>query len=208
MLYADLGDPTLGQKLAALEPVPGFCICVDIAGSTTLKSQGVPAWVGATLEAFACARGCLYGKFPPIKSLGDALMFFIPRSDMRGESAANLLAACCDMAADPRVHVATRIAGVLCEEAYPVTFIQGRPDYHGADIDLTFRLLELAGPREVVVDDRFYRAAMRSAPPGAAVVPSPVPEDFHGPWPVAVRGLGAAHPIYKYVAPGAGNAGT
>lgn len=208
MLYADLGDPTLGPKLAALEPVPGFCICVDIAGSTTLKSQGVPAWVGATLEAFACARGCLYGKFPPIKSLGDALMFFIPQSEMRGESAASLLAACCDMAADPRVQVATRIAGVLCAEAYPVTFIQGRPDYHGADIDLTFRLLGLAGPREVVVDDRFYQAAMRSAAPGAVRAYCPAPEAFHGPWPVAVRGLHAMHRIYKYVALGSENPGT
>lgn len=203
MLYADLGDPTLGRRLAALKPVPGFCICVDIAGSTVLKSRGVPAWVGATLDAFACARGCLYGKFPPIKSLGDALMFFIPQGELEGESATSLLAACCAMAADPRVHVATRIAGVLCQESYPVTFIQGRPDYHGADIDLTFRLLELAGPREVVVDERFYRAATDRVSSASAVVPSPRPDDFYGPWPVAVRGLGAVHRIYKYVAAGA-----
>lgn len=73
MLYADLRDADLIRKLAALTPVPGFCICVDIVGSSGLKSAGVSAWVTATLEALACVRSCLYAKFPPIKSIGDAL---------------------------------------------------------------------------------------------------------------------------------------
>ncbi len=57
MLYADLRDPDLGGKLAALTPVPGYCICVDIVGSTGLKGAGLETWVTATLEApvFAAA---------------------------------------------------------------------------------------------------------------------------------------------------------
>ena len=137
MLYADLHDSDLARKLAALAPVPGHCICIDIVGSTGLKGAGLDAWVSATLEAFACVRSCLYAKFPPIKSIGDALMFFIPSDAMQGETAASLLTACCDMAVERQITAATRIAGVLCDEAYPITFMPGGPDYHGTDIDLS-----------------------------------------------------------------------
>lgn len=192
MLYADLRDADLARKLAALTPVPGYCICIDIVGSTGLKGAGLDAWVTATLEAFACVRSCLYAKFPPIKSIGDALMFFIPSDAMQSESAASLLAACCDMAAERRIAAATRIAGVLCEEAYPITFMAGRLDYHGSDIDVAFRLLELAGPREVVIDRRFYEAACHAGG-------TPLTQSFHGPWPVTIRGFNGRRDIYKYV---------
>lgn len=192
MLYADLRDADLARKLAALTPVPGYCICVDIVGSTGLKGAGLERWVTATLEAFACVRSCLYAKFPPIKSIGDALMFFIPSAATEGETAASLLAACCDMALDRRITSATRIAGVLCEEAYPITFMPGRPDYHGSDIDAAFRLLELAGPREVVIDRHFFEAAYHA-------VGTPLTQGFHGPWPVTIRGLSGRREIYKYV---------
>ncbi len=56
MLYADLRDADLARKLAALTPVPRYCICVDIVGSTGLKGAGLDVWVTATLEAFACVR--------------------------------------------------------------------------------------------------------------------------------------------------------
>jgi class 3 adenylate cyclase len=192
MLYADLRDADLARKLAVLTPVPGYCICVDIVGSTGLKGAGPDVWVTTTLEAFACVRSCLYAKFPPIKSLGDALMFFIPADAMEGETAASLVAACCDMAVERRIAAETRIAGVLCEEAYPITFMPGRPDYHGSDIDVAFRLLELAGPREVVIDRRFYEAACQA---GGA----PLTQSFRGPWPVTIRGLSSRRDIYKYV---------
>lgn len=192
VLYADLRDPDLSGKLAALTPVPGYCICVDIVGSTGLKGAGLDTWVTATLEAFACVRSCLYAKFPPIKSIGDALMFFIPSTAMEGESAASLLAACCDMVVERRITAATRIAGVLCEEAYPITFMPGRPDYHGSDIDTAFRLLELAGPREVVIDRRFYEAACHAGG-------TPWTQNFRGPWPVTIRGFSGRREIYKYV---------
>ncbi len=192
MLYADVRDADLARKLAALPPVPGYCICVDIVGSTGLKGAGPDVWVTTTLEAFACVRSCLYAKFPPIKSIGDALMFFIPSDAMQSESAASLLAACCDMAVDRRITAATRIAGVLCEEAYPITFMPGRPDYHRSDIDVASRLLELAGPREVVIDRRFYEAACH---PGG----TPWTQSFRGPWPVTIRGLSGRREIYKYV---------
>lgn len=192
MLYADLHDADLPRKLTALAPVPGYCICVDLVGSTGLKGAGLDAWVKATLEAFACVHSCLYAKFPPIKSIGDALMFFIPSDAMQGETAASLLAACFDMAVERRIPAATRIAGILCKEAYPITFMAGRPDFHGSDIDVAFRLLELAGPREVVIDRRFYEAACDA---GGA----PLTRKFHGPWPVALRGLRGRREIYKYV---------
>jgi hypothetical protein len=191
MLYADLHDADLRRKLATLAPVPGYCICVDIVGSTRLKGAGLEVWVTATLEAFGCVRSCLYAKFPPIKTIGDALMFFIPSDAMQGETAASLLAACWDMAVEPRISVATRISGVLCEEAYPITFMPGRPDYHGTDIDVAFRLLELAGPREVVIEHRFYEAACDAGG-------TPLARDFCGPWPVAIRGVRGRCEIYKY----------
>jgi hypothetical protein len=193
MLYADLHDTDLRRKLTVLTPVPGYCICVDLVGSTGLKGAGLGAWVTATLEAFACVRSCLYAKFPPIKSIGDALLFFIPSDAMEGETAGSLLTACCDMVGERRITAATRIAGVLCQDAYPITFMPGRPDFHGSDIDVAFRLLELAGPREVVIDQRFYDAA--SPPEDAALT-----QRFRGPWPVAIRGLNGRREVFKYVA--------
>lgn len=112
---------------------------------------------------------------------------------MEGESAASLLAACCDMVKERRIPTATRIAGVLAEEAYPITFMPGRPDYHGSDIDVAFRLLELAGPREVVIDRRLHEAAGHAG--GTLLTQS-----FRGPWPATIRGISGRREIFRYVA--------
>lgn len=202
MLYADLHDADLARNLAGLTAVPGYCICVDIVDSVALKERGLGTWVSATLETFACVRSCLYAKFPPIKVLGDALMFFVRCDDMRRETAASLLLACCDMVNSRGRAQATRIAGVLCRDAYPLSFMRGHPDYHGRDIDLAFRLLALAGPREVVVDGDFYDAARHGdqAVRGAVSQAALPLERFHGPWPVSIRGISGHREIFKYIA--------
>lgn len=206
MLYADLGDRDLGQKLRQLAPAPGYCICVDIAHSTALKERGLSDWVTAMLRTFECVRSCLYAKFPPIKALGDALMFYIPCHDLRGETAGTLLVACRDIVNEAADVEPTRVAGVLCEEAYPVSFMRGQVDYHGSDVDLAFRLLAMAGPREVVVDRRFFDAARRAYRAQPSTQSGDLLGGFFGPWPLAVRGLSGYREIYKYAA-GTGGAG-
>src|SRR6266481_7816878 len=84
-LYFSLNDPHIMRKIECIEPVPGFCIVVDMVGSTDLSFDAPKKWLSRTHDAFALARAHL-NQFQPLKTIGDALMYYIPETEMSQKS--------------------------------------------------------------------------------------------------------------------------
>ncbi len=142
----------------SLRPTPGYCIFIDIASSTAMKQQGLRTWVALIHNCFANAHLFL-DPFPPIKGIGDALMYYIELSDLKQShyNPLKIFDSLWQVATDkdpgfPEV----KIGAARCEEAYSLTFLRGNLDYYGVDIDVAARLLGLAKEREVIVERRFY----------------------------------------------------
>ncbi|MGB7291042.1 MAG: hypothetical protein WBD99_02575 [Thermodesulfobacteriota bacterium] len=158
--WIDPNDPNLKASVDALPATPGYCIFIDIAGSTRMKQQGIHRWVALIHNCFAIAR-CFLHPFPPIKGIGDALMFYIEAPDLAwtGYSPLRLFDGLWEMAANPDpLYPDVKIGAARCEHVYSMTFLRGNQDYYGIDIDLTAQLQSLAHAREVVIERRLYEA--------------------------------------------------
>jgi hypothetical protein len=157
-LWINPNDPELRRRVNSLQPTPGYCIFIDIAGSAAMKQQGIWQWIALIHNCFENARLFLY-PFSPLKSIGDALMYYIELSDLRqsGYTPLQIFNGLWQTATEnaPEFPV-VRIGAAWCEQAYALTFLPGKQDYYGTDIDMTARLQSLAKEREVVIERRFY----------------------------------------------------
>jgi len=192
-------DPELGRKLDSLQPERGHCIFVDIVGSTEMKAGGIRKWVAMINNTFANARSFLM-PFAPLKSIGDELMFFI--SDMRlqktGESSLGIFSGMASIAQEEEPYYRdVRIAVAYCEQAYDITFMPGVPDVYGRDIDLTARLLTLAGSREVVMNEAFVERVRADYGNAGNKEQFPEVELMVGPWLERLKGFDEYVRIYK-----------
>jgi len=204
-VYFSLRDPDIMSKIESIEPLPGFCIVIDIVGSTALKSGLPRKWLSRIHDAFALARTYLH-QLQPLKTIGDALMYYIPDGEMSDKhiQPLQLHLSLCFMVQEKEEHVfgTTKAAIAYCEEAYDVTFIEGTKDIYGRDIDLTHRLQSLAREGEIIMNEPFVkkvRANHRAAP-----VPDDFPdvEKIKGPWPQRLKGFSDDVRVYKNPAGG------
>lgn len=199
-LYFDPRDADLKTKMDGLQPTPGFCIVVDIVGSTAMKDSSVKEWAAFIHNAFSYTLAFLSSSFVPLKSIGDCLMFFIPEERMRanGETALHFFSGLCTVAneADPLFRE-VKISAVYCRHAYEITFIPGTEDVYGKDIDLTMRLLAKAGSREIMMNEGFVDQVR------ANYAVASHPEQYQqvqrivGPWPETMKGFAEQVLIYK-----------
>lgn len=150
-------DPNLKSNVTALAKSPGICIFIDITGSTAMKCSTMTEWVAKIHNCFANSAAYLPPQFIPIKSIGDALMYFIEVSDLQssGYSPLQIYDGLWQLATENGPEFPdVKIGAAWCEEVYPITFFAGNRDYYGIDIDLTARLQSLASNKEVVIDSR------------------------------------------------------
>jgi class 3 adenylate cyclase len=158
-LLIDAGDPLLREKLDGLPPSPGYCIFIDVVGSTAMKQKSMREWVALIHNCFANAKTFLTA-FRPLKGIGDELMYFIEESDLKGETALTIYDGLFQIAKDTNAAFpATKIVAAYCSSVYPMTFIQGSRDYYGIDVDRAARLKSISPPpaeREVVIDSEMY----------------------------------------------------
>jgi hypothetical protein len=163
-LLIDAHAPDLRSKVRDLLPVPGYCIFIDIVGSTAMKQRGIHDWISMIHNAFANAQTFLL-LFQPLKGIGDELMYYIEEADLNSTRYSPLQLfdwlfqiATVQAPSFPPVKV---VAG-FCSSVYPMTFLEGSRDYYGLDID---RVARLKGPDleppvqegEVIIDDVFYQ---------------------------------------------------
>jgi hypothetical protein len=164
--------PHLPERLSELKPTPGYCIFIDIVDSVGLKDKGLYAWCAGTCNVIGKSRAWLSALGPseeggdgkqwgllPLKITGDCIMFYIPANLMPHD--ASVLTIFESLRSTIREPVypgcELRIAVTFCEDAYPITFVKGMNDIYGKDIDLTARLLDKAGPQEIVMNYDFYQ---------------------------------------------------
>ncbi len=149
-MYFDPNDPHLRRKIAALRPTPGYCIFIDIVGSTSMKTRSLHRWAALIQNTFANVAAFLPFGSTPLKCLGDALMFFIPTTQVtaRGESALTLFAGIASVLQERDRYYRRVKAAVVLGSAYELSFIRGLADFYGKDIDdLCARLLSRSRPR-------------------------------------------------------------
>lgn len=122
-----------------------------------MKCSTMTEWVAKIHNCFANSAAYLPPQFIPIKSIGDALMYYIEVSDLQksGYSPLQIYDGLWQLATEKGPEFPdVKIGAAWCEEVYPITFFAGNRDYYGIDIDLTARLQSLANSKEVVIDSR------------------------------------------------------
>jgi class 3 adenylate cyclase len=151
----DLGDPNLKTVVERLKPVNGYCVMVDVVGSTALKDRDVRQWVIRLGNTFNHVRAWVAPQI--LKVVGDMLMYWFPDTTFYSTaSPLLLLRGLNELHADRADWAApVRAAAVRCENVYEIAFLRGQPDVYGKDIDLSARLLGLAREGETVMDARF-----------------------------------------------------
>jgi class 3 adenylate cyclase len=166
MIHIDPRDPEIRAKIINIQRVPGICIFIDITGSSQMKCSDAKEWISKIHNCFSNCRTLLH-PFTPIKSIGDALMYYIESDELLLRGYSSLLPIY-----DGLWQIATekapsfpevRIGAAWCEEVYPITFQQGTRDYYGLDIDLAARLQSTAESKEVVIDFHFYEKMLQTA---------------------------------------------
>lgn len=168
LLIDPFENPDLKEKVATLGPTPGYCIFIDIVGSTAMKQSGIHSWVAKIYNCFADADS-FFGEFKPLKSIGDELMYFIEEADLveKGESALYLYDSLFQIAENTKEsYPETKICAAFCSSVYPLTFLKGTKDYYGIDIDRAARLkgneVNIES-RQIVIDAGMHERVIQAA---------------------------------------------
>ena len=197
-LFINPYDKDLPQKVLQLKPMKGYCFIIDIAGSTELKDIDLSKWIVFIYNTFANIMGNLFMKFNPIKSLGDALMFFIPEGNMEDETPITLFHALWNIISSDEPNLKeVKIGATFCSEAYDITFVPDSIDIYGKDIDLTARLSSLAESQEIMMNFAFVEKVKEEYEKSGKSLSYPEVEQIKGPWPTKISGFKEYQNIYK-----------
>lgn len=163
-LLFELG-PGLKNEIASLQPAAGYCIFIDSVGSTALKDSEPRIWLSRLHDIFALAKTYLK-EFQPLKTIGDAIMYYIAEEELNANDQTALtlhLGLCFLVQETAAVFGQSKAAIAHCKDAYRVTFVPGTEDIYGKDIDLSARLLSVAQPGEIIMNERFATAVVARA---------------------------------------------
>ena len=197
-LFINPYDKDLPQKVLQLKPMRGYCFIIDIAGSTELKDIDLSKWIVFIYNTFANIMGNLFMKFNPIKSLGDALMFFIPEGKMEDETPITLFHALWNIISSDEPNLKeVKIGATFCSEAYDITFVPDSIDIYGKDIDLTARLSSLAESQEIMMNFAFVEKVKEEYEKTGKSLSYAEVEQIKGPWPTKISGFKEYQNIYK-----------
>lgn len=126
-----------------------------------MKQQAMTQWVALIHNAFSQSTSFL-SVWPPLKGIGDELMYFIEDADMQasGETPLQVYDSLFQIAGSASSSIPeTKIVAAHCSSVYPMTFIAGARDYYGADVDRAARLKSVQPSlqsREIVIDDSLH----------------------------------------------------
>ena len=200
-LYIHPWMPNLKEVLESLQPTPGFCIFVDIVGSTEMKDADIQHWILWTMNTFTNMRTYL-PPFSLIRAIGDQLMFFASdaRLDETGKNALRLFHDLTSIVREPDTHFVKEVKAAMayCEDSYYITFVaENSVDYYGKDIDLTARLLAKASAREVVMNEECYRRLLDRYGRTGNNEQFPEVTEIIGPETEHLKGFRTGIPIYR-----------
>lgn len=199
MTTIDLGDPNLKAVLANLNPSAGFCLMVDIVGSTAAKDRDLREWIRLMANTFNRVRAWTESTF--LKTVGDMLMFWFPDARFHSTtSPLTIFQGLIDMQeeATPNLYLPVKAAITRCNEAYEISFMRPGPDVYGKDIDLTARLLSIAGEGEIVMNEAFHGVlhAQYSTCGNRDQFPGMI--QIQGPWTTTFKGFSKPVTVFKW----------
>jgi len=166
-LLVDAADCDLKNKVDALATVPGYCIFIDIVGSTEMKQASIYRWIALVYNCFSDANS-FFALHKPLKGIGDELMFYIEDQDLvaSGESPLQLYDALYQIANNRRVDCPpTKIVAAHCCSVYPIAFLPDVRDLYGIDVDRAARLKAIdpkLESRQMLIDSRMYERVKSS----------------------------------------------
>lgn len=197
-LFIDPNASEFKTQIMNLQPTPGYCFFFDIVGSTELKNESLSKWILFIYNTFANIRSYFFFKFKPLKSLGDGLLFFIPESDMKGETPLILFKSLCEITNSNESYFKHVKIGVsYCNDAYDITFIKNSTDIYGKDIDLTARLASIAGSQEIIMNSDFVEHVRSGYEQTGNKAQFKEVKEIIGPWPVKLKGFRNHVNIFK-----------
>jgi len=199
-LFFDPADPTLRAGLEALRPTPGYCILVDIVGSTRMKDAPLLQWAPKIHNAFANTLAFLSPSIRPLKSIGDELMFYVTSETLSllGETPLCIYSGLYSVASErDSLFTDVKVAIAYCDNAYRLSFLPGVEDVYGKDIDLTARLLSKANPREIMMNEAFVMRVRESFNTIGNKDDFPEVSRIEGPMFEPLRGFSAPVSIFK-----------
>ena len=197
----DFGYQHFRQTLESLTPVDGFCIMVDVVGSTELKDRSMTEWIFRIGNAFNHARAWVEPKF--LKTVGDELMYWFKDEDFRQTtSPLTLIQGLDDMLREtklkPELFPPVKVAVCRCSGVLEISFMRQGEDVYGKDIDLTARLLALAGEGEVVMNVGFWNLVREQYEKCRGQEDQfQCVKRIQGPWSQKIKGFSKVQPIHK-----------
>jgi class 3 adenylate cyclase len=200
-LYVDYNDNELFKKIDNINPISGYCLFVDLVGSTILKDNELKKWIVFIQNTFVNTNSMLFHKFKPIKSIGDELMFFIPDGKMENETPLTLFDSLCNIISSggDKNFNEVKIGICYCKEVYPITFIKKTPDVYGKEIDLAARLVSVAGANEIVMNEDFYEKIKEEYDSIGNKDQFSIFNNILGPWKQEFKGFKDKIIIYKSI---------
>lgn len=184
--------------------VPGYCVFIDIVESTRLKDRPIHEWATWFHNTFVNAMCCLGWCNEPFKIIGDCCMFYLSEEELNAKKghALSLFSGLCQLAAEPddRIYRDVRVGVSFCLDAFEISFEKGTLDVYGRDIDLTHRLMGLAEPREVVMNEAFAKRVQEIYSRLQERDAYGDVQRIFGPWPQKIKGFDEPIPIYKAAA--------
>lgn len=173
--WIDKSSKEFENLLKSVNPMSGICIFIDICGSTAIKNKyKYPKWVTLIRNSISICQG-LTSLEQPLKVIGDELMYFLPDEELNisSKSYADILNSVKDSISSWKnsldSYVLTMKGAIhYCADVYPISMIGERKthdngeleiiptkDFYGADIDLTARLMTVAGSKMLIISDSF-----------------------------------------------------
>jgi len=195
-----LGDPNLRQTLEDLKPVTGFCVMADIVGSTGLKDRNLQEWIIRIANTFNLVRSWVEPNF--LKTVGDMLMFWFKSEDLfKTSTPLALIDSLASMFAQAKQESEyfhpVKLAVCRCSDVFEISFMRQGEDVYGKDIDLTARLLALAGEGEVLMNEEFRNIVGENYANCANKDQFECVERIQGPWSQKIKGFDKPVTIYK-----------
>ncbi|MEI7731153.1 MAG: hypothetical protein WCO56_16370 [Verrucomicrobiota bacterium] len=191
-------DRDWATKLKSLQPTPGYCIFVDIVGSTALKDSSISEWCKFIHHTFNSTQFHIPVPIQPLKSIGDCLMYYIPEPQMCGETPLSLLAGLYGLTRHTDAILRdVRVSIGYCQDVYAVSFLLGMHDFYGKDIDLTSRLLAIAQSKEILMNEPFYQQVRMEFSHHQNFEQYPCMLEIQGPWTQTMKGFRQPLRVFK-----------
>lgn len=203
--YLDPDEPNFGEDIRSIQPTPGYCIFIDLVKSTEMKDAPPWEWMIRLRNTLSNAEAYMVFFSKPIKIIGDELMYYIPARKLSesGKTPLQIFNSLCMITNEPdeQLFRTVKVGIAFCESAYAITFWRGVPDIHGKDIDLAARLVNLAEPREIVMNEGFYQRLQDAYQFTGNKGAFEEVEKIKGPWPVTLKGFSKYVNVHKLPAP-------